>query len=66
MSQIAPILPLYIKQLGVYDSAAIAQFSGIAFGITFVLSAIFSPYGERLPTDGEENRCFFERVWAWL
>ncbi|WP_315795643.1 multidrug efflux MFS transporter [Paenibacillus sp. BIC5C1] len=43
MSQIAPILPLYIKQLGVNDSAAIAQFSGIAFGITFVLSAIFSP-----------------------
>ncbi|MCZ1268769.1 MFS transporter, partial [Paenibacillus tundrae] len=43
MSQIAPILPLYIKQLGVNDSAAIAQFSGIAFGITFILSAIFSP-----------------------
>lgn len=43
MSQIAPILPLYIKQLGVNDSSSIAQLSGIAFGITFIISAIFSP-----------------------
>ncbi|MEC0242844.1 multidrug efflux MFS transporter [Paenibacillus dokdonensis] len=43
MSQIAPILPLYIKQLGVDNSESIAQFSGIAFGITFIISAIFSP-----------------------
>ncbi|MGA2141486.1 MAG: multidrug efflux MFS transporter [Brevinematales bacterium] len=43
MSQIAPILPLYIKRLGINNAAAIAQFSGIAFGITFVLSAVFSP-----------------------
>lgn len=43
MSQIAPILPLYIKHLGVHDPAAIAQFSGFAFGITFIISAIFSP-----------------------
>ncbi|WP_136606017.1 multidrug efflux MFS transporter [Paenibacillus dokdonensis] len=43
MSQIAPILPLYIKQLGVDNTESIAQFSGIAFGITFIISAIFSP-----------------------
>jgi MFS family permease len=43
MSQIAPVLPLYIKHLGVHDPALIAQFSGIAFGITFIISAIFSP-----------------------
>lgn len=43
MSQIAPVLPLFIKQLGVNDSGAVAQFSGIAFGITFIISAIFSP-----------------------
>lgn len=43
MSQIAPVLPLYIEQLGIYDPAAITQLSGIAFGITFVVSAIFSP-----------------------
>lgn len=43
MSQIAPILPLYIRHLGVSNAASIAQLSGIAFGITFILSAIFSP-----------------------
>lgn len=43
MSQIAPILPLYIRQLGVDDPGAVAQYSGLAFGITFIVSAIFSP-----------------------
>ncbi|MDF2505475.1 multidrug efflux MFS transporter [Clostridium sp.] len=43
MSQIAPVLPLYIKHLGVDNAASIAEFSGIAFGITFIISAIFSP-----------------------
>lgn len=43
MSQLAPVLPLYIKQLGIDDTALIAQFSGIAFGITFIVSAVFSP-----------------------
>lgn len=43
MSQIAPVLPLYIKHLGVDDTALIEQYSGIAFGITYIISAIFSP-----------------------
>jgi len=43
MSQIAPVLPLYIQHLGVQDTASITQLSGIAFGITFIISAIFSP-----------------------
>lgn len=43
MSQIAPVLPLYIKQLGVENADSIAQLSGIAFGVTFIVSAIFSP-----------------------
>lgn len=43
MSQIAPVLPLYIKHLGVQDTALIEQFSGIAFGATFIICAIFSP-----------------------
>jgi len=43
MSQIAPVLPLYIDQLGIHDTALIEQFSGIAFGITFIISAVFSP-----------------------
>ncbi|AGK95734.1 multidrug efflux MFS transporter [Clostridium pasteurianum] len=43
MSQIAPIMPLYIKQLGIHNTSQIEQIAGIAFGITFVVSAIFSP-----------------------
>ncbi|MCH5138338.1 MFS transporter, partial [Clostridiaceae bacterium UIB06] len=43
MSQIAPIMPLYIRQLGVHNISTIEEISGIAFGITFVVSAIFSP-----------------------
>lgn len=43
MSQIAPVLPLYIDHLGIHDTGLIEQFSGIAFGITFIISAIFSP-----------------------
>ncbi|ACL16800.1 multidrug efflux MFS transporter [Methanosphaerula palustris] len=43
LSQIAPVLPLYIQHLGVDNTALIEQFSGIAFGVTFIISAIFSP-----------------------
>jgi MFS transporter, DHA1 family, multidrug resistance protein len=43
MSQIIPVLPLYIKHLGVHNTSLISQFSGFAFGATFILSALFSP-----------------------
>jgi len=43
LSQIAPVLPLYLKQLGIHDTGLIEQYSGIAFGCTYVVSAIFSP-----------------------
>lgn len=43
MSQIAPVLPLYINHLGVSDTHLVEQYSGLAFGITFILSAVFSP-----------------------
>jgi MFS transporter, DHA1 family, multidrug resistance protein len=43
MSQIAPVLPLFIQHLGVDNTALIEQFSGIAFGVTYIISAIFSP-----------------------
>jgi MFS family permease len=42
-SQLAPILPLYIEHLGIYNVAQIEQWSGIAFGINFISLAIFSP-----------------------
>lgn len=48
MSQIAPILPIYIKQLGVTNVSHIEQISGIAFGITFIVSGIFSPIWGKL------------------
>lgn len=43
MSQIAPVLPLYIHHLGVHNTSSIAQLSGITFGVTYIISAIFSP-----------------------
>lgn len=43
LSQIAPILPLFIKQLGHSDPKDIAFYSGLAFGITPLFMAIFSP-----------------------
>ena len=43
MSQIAPVLPLYIESLGISDLGMVKQLSGLAFGVTFIVSAIFSP-----------------------
>lgn len=43
MSQIAPVLPLYIKHLGVDNTALVEELSGIAFGINFIILAVFSP-----------------------
>jgi len=43
LSQIAPVLPLYIEHLGIKDTARIEQFSGFAFGVTFILMALVSP-----------------------
>lgn len=43
LSQIAPVLPLYIEHLGVQNLQDIEQWSGFSFGITFILMAIASP-----------------------
>ncbi len=43
LSQIAPILPFYIKELGHVDMSEIAFYSGLAFGITPLFMAVFSP-----------------------
>ena len=43
LSQIAPVLPLYIEHLGVENIEEIEQWSGIAFGVTFIVMAIASP-----------------------
>jgi len=43
LSQLIPILPLFIEQLGVHNVAEIEEWSGIAYGVTFICMAIFSP-----------------------
>ncbi|MHB1654420.1 MAG: multidrug efflux MFS transporter [Desulfitobacteriaceae bacterium] len=48
MSLVIPFLPLYIEQLGVHTTAGIEQWSGAAFGATFILSAIVSPIWGKL------------------
>lgn len=43
MTLLLPFLPLYIEQLGEHDPAAIVQWSGIAFGATFLSAALVAP-----------------------
>lgn len=43
LSQLTPILPLYIEQLGIHNLSAIEQWSGFIYGVTFICMAIFSP-----------------------
>lgn len=43
LSQLTPILPLYIDQLGIHTLSEIEQWSGITYGVTFVCMALFSP-----------------------
>lgn len=45
LSQIAPILPFYIKELGHVDTSEIAFYSGLAFGITPLFMAVFTFVG---------------------
>lgn len=42
-SQLAPILPLYINELGVHNTATVEFVAGLTFGGTFIVMAIFSP-----------------------
>lgn len=43
LSMLLPFLPLYVEQLGVTSSAAIVQWSGVAFGATFLGTAVTAP-----------------------
>jgi MFS transporter, DHA1 family, multidrug resistance protein len=43
MSEVAPILPLYIRHLGIQNTSLVSQLSGITFGVTYLITAIFSP-----------------------
>ena len=43
MTLLLPFLPLYVEQLGVSGPAAIATWSGAAFGATFLSAALVAP-----------------------
>lgn len=67
MSQIAPILPLYIEHLGIHDVAAIEQWSGIAFGINFITLAVFSPiWGKAADKYGRKPMLLRASLWLAL
>lgn len=48
MTLLLPFLPIYVEQLGVTDHAAIAEWSGIAYGSTFLTAALTAPLWGRL------------------
>ena len=48
MTLLLPFLPLYVQQLGVKDQAAIVQWSGAAYGATFLSAALVAPLWGRL------------------
>jgi len=48
MTLILPFLPLYVEQLGVKEHAAIVQWSGVAYGATFLTAALVAPLWGRL------------------
>ncbi len=48
MTLLLPFLPLYVAELGVTDRAAVAQWSGIAYGATFFAAALVAPMWGRL------------------
>lgn len=43
MTLMLPFLPLYVQQLGAGSPAAIAQWSGIAYGATFLAAGLVAP-----------------------
>ncbi|MGF6411215.1 MFS transporter [Paraburkholderia sp. MM5482-R1] len=48
LSMLLPFLPLYVRQLGVSSPSAVIQWSGIAFGATFLGTALTAPLWGRL------------------
>ena len=48
MTLLLPFLPIYVEQLGVEGHAAIVQWSGVAYGITFLGAGLVAPLWGRL------------------
>lgn len=43
LSMLLPFLPIYVRQLGVTSTSAVVQWSGVAFGVTFLGTALTAP-----------------------
>lgn len=57
-SLVMPFLPLYVEQLGVTGHSALNMWSGLVFSITFLFSAIASPFwGGLLIARGGKSCC---------
>ena len=65
MSQLAPLLPLYIHEMGVENLAEVAEWSGIAYGCNFVTLALFSPLWGAL-ADAYGRKPMVLRATLWL
>lgn len=64
MSQMAPILPLYIEHLGIHDTGEIEQWAGIIFGCNFVSLAIASPiWGKFADRYGKKPMAMRASLW---
>ena len=48
LSMLLPFLPLYVRQLGVDAQSAVIEWSGVAFGATFLGTAVTAPLWGRL------------------
>lgn len=48
LSMLLPFLPIYVRQLGVTSQSAVIQWSGVAFGATFLGTAVTAPIWGRL------------------
>ncbi|OKY54682.1 MFS transporter [Megasphaera cerevisiae] len=65
MSQMAPMLPLYIADMGIRSTGDIEKWSGIIFGCNFISLAIFSPIWGRL-SDRYGRKPMALRASLWL
>ena len=53
-TMIIPFLPIYLLELGV-PKADVALWSGLVFGITFLIAGIMLQFGEKSPIIKEKN-----------
>ena len=64
MSQMAPMLPLYIADMGIHSTGDIEKWSGIIFGCNFISLAIFSPIWGRL-SGMAASRWHYAPAYGW-